>query len=983
MEVRVGTGLKAVLGAVLLGAVGCTGSAPGCLGGDDGQCLPPSPCAGLAFSCSDDSVALRLITGPDERPPGAKADAAVGDIVLSNQHLRAVISGLGSPRALAPSGGALIDLVADGASFDTLNTAFQAVGILPDDAAHYRSVEFLEEPGLVAAVFRGTLDLRPEIDVVTRYELRACESGVRMRTELHSADRDALAMFPADALFWGDRGVTPFVPGQGAGYRHVELDLAELDSAFRSGPLLAGDAHLPSGSSYALVSCDAPSSHGFHSTTLSAVGAERTLVLPGDGVAFERFLAVAPGPGQSRATDVAFAVRQQLFGEGFTRVFGRVVGEDAAGQEATPWDERRASLLFSEVAAGSVLPPLSERTPWAEAVPDPDGAFELSLPAGREFVAQRFVLGREVGEPLRFVTTGSALGLGSLEVSAPAELSVQVTRADGTPLVAELVLVPAVGAGAADVGGSVFGVFEEERCAPYLGPPHGGSPACNRVLVDGTGSAQFAVPAGDYFVYASHGPFWSLARARATLAAAERRTLTFELEPLEVLPPGVLSGDFHVHGAASFDSSLPERDRVLSFVAAGVDVIVATDHDVVTNYDRTLSALGLSDQVRVMSGVETTGQILFLRPPDSEIPRVIGHFNFWPLRYQPSLPRNGAPDDERLEPSALYARIAPLFDGPGVAQLNHPFGDSELGRDTGYLKALRYDPRRRVPAAPDGSPAGELTRRVVGTRRNLDYDVQEVMNGTSVEQFLRYRAGWFSFLNQGILRAGTANSDSHTLAVEVLGYPRNLVFGDQRLETFDAARFNDSVKHGELVGTNGPVLRACWVSSDGCQGPSLTPRKLALDSALDVVVDAAPYIPLEELRLFVNGTLVKTLPLAQVLPEDPFTRAAVRRFEGRIALSDLSQFGRDSWIVVEVGMRLPDAADLEDDDGLVDTTDNDANGRIDAADGAGVFTEPGRVPEGDWRFHVQAIAPGVLPTAFSNPFLVDVDGNGWSAPEAP
>ena len=54
---------------------------------------------------------------------------------------------------------------------------------------------------------------------------------------------------------------------------------------------------------------------------------------------------------------------------------------------------------------------------------------------------------------------------------------------------------------------------------------------------------------------------------------------------------GALSGDFHVHGAASYDSSIPDQDRVVSFLAAGLDVIVATDHDVVTSYAETLDDL--------------------------------------------------------------------------------------------------------------------------------------------------------------------------------------------------------------------------------------------------------------------------------------------------------------------------------------------------------------------------------------------------------
>ncbi len=81
------------------------------------------------------------------------------------------------------------------------------------------------------------------------------------------------------------------------------------------------------------------------------------------------------------------------------------------------------------------------------------------------------------------------------------------------------------------------------------------------------------------------------------------------------------------------------------------------------------------------------------------------------------------------------------------------------------------------------------------------------MTGASRADWLRYRALWFSLLNQGFLRAGTANSDSHSLAVERIGYPRNLIWGnhDKANLDFDAA-FDDDVRAGHLEGTNGPVL---------------------------------------------------------------------------------------------------------------------------------------------------------------------------------
>src|SRR6185295_14280566 len=103
----------------------------------------------------------------------------------------------------------------------------------------------------------------------------------------------------------------------------------------------------------------------------------------------------------------------------------------------------------------------------------------------------------------------------------------------------------------------------------WLGPPHGASPACNRVLAGA--DTLVLLPPGHYFVYGSAGPFWTLARQEVTLGAGSHTEVTLALTDLRAqLVPGRLSVDLHVHGRASFDSSIPDSDRVRSFVAQGV-----------------------------------------------------------------------------------------------------------------------------------------------------------------------------------------------------------------------------------------------------------------------------------------------------------------------------------------------------------------------------------------------------------------------------
>jgi hypothetical protein len=529
-----------------------------------------------------------------------------------------------------------------------------------------------------------------------------------------------------------------------------------------------------------------------------------------------------------------------------------------------------------------------------------------------------------------------------------------------------------------------------------LGPPHGGSPACNRA-VTATGSFDLLVPPGQYYAYATIGPFSTIYRQLITVGAGEEEDLTMQVQSLAsgLLPPDVVSGDFHVHGAASYDSSIPDQDRVSSFLAAGVDVIVASDHDVVTTYQDTLSALGATKLMTVIPGVEQTPNILWFAVPGQEFPKTLGHFNFWPLDQDTSLPRNGAPWDELREPGQMMDDIEPVFSGAGVRQLNHPYSLTKLGRDQGFLRAIGYDPTK--PIAPGAGFAADLLLHAPGGgHRNIDWDVEEVMTGASRRDWLRYRKLWFSLLSQGFLRAGAANSDTHTLALEQVGYPRNLIWSPNQslpskfnIETFDA-----DVRAGHMAGTNGPVL-AVTIDDDVKAGPFHRPGIAPGDvvspvhgAVLDISVQAAPWIPFTEVRVFVNGHLVRiTQPFKQTQNPDPYVvmkdtfdptdhfGTVLRTAHIQIPLSVLtaSVASADAWLIVEAGypawsgqsLDAPDPPDT-DGDGLPDLDDADI---------------PVRPPmASDAYFDLAAIAPGVWPTAFSNPFLLDLDGGGWQAP---
>ena len=291
---------------------------------------------------------------------------------------------------------------------------------------------------------------------------------------------------------------------------------------------------------------------------------------------------------------------------------------------------------------------------------------------------------------------------------------------------------------------------------------------------------------------------------------------------------------------------------------------------------------------------------------------------------------------------------------------------------------------------------------------NGDYHTQEVMNGSENEDLLEYRAYWFYLLNQGIVRAGTGNSDSHSLVDNVLGTPRTLVWSEDTLADFDEARFNLAMRQGRMVGTNGPVIEAQIVDSSGAaRGPSTTPLTPASTAMLSLRVSAAPWVPIDEIRIIVNGQVARTL-VAELMPApDPFSADVLVRFEGELALSELGVLpGADAWIVVEAGEALPLAGDLNCD-GIPDTGDNDGDGAVDFRDVdrndddvvdardleglapvtscdadsmVGPIARTPRAPRSGARYPFAIVTPGAYAYSFTNPFLVDWEGDGFDPP---
>ena len=479
-----------------------------------------------------------------------------------------------------------------------------------------------------------------------------------------------------------------------------------------------------------------------------------------------------------------------------------------------------------------------------------------------------------------------------------------------------------------------LGSTADPQLAPEIWREIGGeSDATGRNFVyteDGT--VALHLPRGRYEVLAMRGPAHSVARAEI---GPHVTSAHLKLERV-VDTSGWISADFHVHASPSADSGVPLWNRITGFRAQDVDAIVASDHHTITDYRADLA--GRYDwpaDFEAIPGVEA-------RPSNSR-----GHWNFWPLVRQEdsvflrgggSINFGGWPGPAVATPAAMYVhferqnrkrRIERFGDFPVVVQLNHPrgirFAPHEPDRRVwDYLNEVRYDAHRTLGEVSNG---GLLARPEPQLPRPIDIDAIELLNRLSFQLYLSVRRDWFAWIAEGHVPTAVANSDSHWIVVTEAGYPRNWVRHDPA-RPITASALARSVRRHQVVGSTGPLLTLEPWSEDG------SPIRGPLES-LTVTVRSPAWIPVEEVRLYVDGKLARQTALA-IAPTDHFALdERVQRVSFPLRLTG------DAFITVEAGDRIE---------------------RL-------LSEQPHEGPLG-------MAFPGLRVLAFSNPLLVDLDGDG-------
>jgi len=362
-----------------------------------------------------------------------------------------------------------------------------------------------------------------------------------------------------------------------------------------------------------------------------------------------------------------------------------------------------------------------------------------------------------------------------------------------------------------------------ETADPQWGDDADGGLALNTAHAD-RGEGEVPLPPGRYRVSMDRGFEYTVHEQEITVAAGQAVEVRAAIERV-VDTSGWISADLHLHAEPSPDAPSRLAERVRSLVAAGVEVGVATDHNAVTDYGPTIRELGLGAAVASMVGDEVTTNN-----------QRWGHFNVFPLDARSApLAHTG------VLPAEIFAearRQRPHGDRT-LVQVNHP----RMG-GIGYFDVLRLDPSD-LPGWLRQAPLADM-----------GFDALEVFNGDHYDRLHYVEAvmrDWYALLNAGFRVVATGNSDSHRVAFQEPGTPRNLVqVAADTPGKFDERAFLEAVRAGRVVVSSGPFVRL----TVGGKGIGETVPEG--DAEIEVRVDAPPWVDVDRIDLVRRGEILRS-----------------------------------------------------------------------------------------------------------------------------
>lgn len=663
------------------------------------ETLMPRPSSGLIlallFVAAPVAARVRVVVGPTPIPQGQAR--APGDITLINDRLAVAIAVKTAPPWAIPRG-ALIDAApVTGGVIGTDRVTFadflpNSWSAWPSDRQEVRIVEDTPGEAIVEAVRTWG-----RVEIRTRYTLRDGDDAVHLAVRMTNRGDTPVAKALSGFVLWSMGGHFFGVPGlppqvEGPSTGAIADRIVAYDRDW------AIAMHMPGFDRFGFGQKDL-----YRETTLA----------PGEARDFDGWLQIVP------RGDLAPVVASEIAreGHGTATISGRVT-QAGGGDVASP-----------------VVVVEKDGIPYAWTLGQA-GHYAFTLAPGHY---RLYATGEGYTETPRVdvdLAGDAALTQDFTGLQPPGRLHVSARdKATGKPVDARIAIEQGQQPLVEYLGRHIF--FTE---------------------LDRIGEADIPLAPGDYVVSVQSGAGFT-ARAvpvKATIRSGETRTEDVRIDRL--FHPEAerwFAADMHHHSDQA-DGVTPPADLARSELAAGLDLLFVSDHDLTTNH-------------KALQAIADRRGIPFI--PSAELSPAWGHFNAYPLRL-------GEP--VRLEMATATA--ADVFAeahrlGATTIQVNHPDAPGE-----GYLASV--------------------DRGVAHGGLDPDYDMLEI-NGALPDEdrkvLARAWASW-STARPYFLSAG---SDTHDVWNGMSGNARLYAHVPGPLT---AASFIDAERHGHAFVSHGPLV---------------------------------------------------------------------------------------------------------------------------------------------------------------------------------
>lgn len=466
-------------------------------------------------------------------------------------------------------------------------------------------------------------------------------------------------------------------------------------------------------------------------------------------------------------------------------------------------------------------------------------------------------------------------------------------------------------------------------------------------FLSGFGQASFKVPEGSYKAFFTSGPLSPLASldfiANSTSPIGLREVVLNALQA----PQGWSTLDLPGPSQRTTGGMLP-GEQLSSALANGVQVVARTEMDQFTDGSSLRSSFRKefktsgddavdNEREQWISGdpyvlnarssnlSEGTFTALFTPGPDGSLP------------FGGALPSTGWTAADFIGQGGGSYVIANRPNGPQGLFTSHPVAAG-------------------VALGTGANSWWDDTDALANGHRTGEFDAIELLRGEGCNpadpsawfaEFQQVRANWFNLLNlepqTQFTKALGLSSGIYSLDTPV-GLARTYFKPGSGLNQSDLSNVKEALESGAAVASTGPLLDV----TVGTQGPGSLVAGPAATVSLTVNVWSATWVPLDEVRIIVNGSQMGAsvafgaTPASNGWTADP---ADARHWSQTftVPMSALTG-GKDGWIVVEAGVPL-------------------------STTGAYAVGTP-------WN----RIMKGIYPVAVTNPIFVDVNGGGYIAP---